>query len=555
MPQMTYTRRSFLAAAGLGAAALAVRAAARGKSPRDARPNIIVFLVDDYDKYETSICGGKVLTPNLDRLARQGVTFQNAHVTSTVCTPSRYTFLTGRYASSSHSKEFLDLFPPGTQTLPGFNVCLEEDNMNVGAVLAKNGYATGFVGKYHVGPHHKDKAAFKKLRLHDIPKNTPYSDEINKKMFANEKRLRTLVKQRGFTWAKNIYWENTKAPFQNHNPEWTIEAALEFVELHKDRPFYLHYATTLLHGPNGSWHKSLSHPKVTGEGVIDRKLSAMPPRDSVMQRIRNAGLTKNEAGYLWMDDSLGVLLDKLDKLGVAENTVILFIADHGSGNKGSLHKKRGTEVPCLMRWPAGMSKGVRCNSLIQNTDFAATWFELAQVKLPAKYRMDGVSLVPLFKAPNRSVRDYVYCEMGAARSVKTRDYSYIALRYAKEQVQAVRAGDRRTIKAAVGLSGGVARSFANHPDAFAADQLYDLKADPDAQKNLAGDPRHAKTLDKMKKSLTAALKRIPNRPFGEFAPGGNAAPGGKYDDVLAALRKAAGETKKQKKTKKTSKKP
>jgi arylsulfatase A-like enzyme len=368
-------------------------------------------------------------------------------------------------------------------------------------------------------------------------------------MFANEKRLRTLVKQRGFTWAKNIYWENTKAPFQNHNPEWTIEAALEFIELHKDRPFYLHYATTLMHGPNGSWYKSLSHPKVTGEGMIDRKLNAMPPRDTVMQRIRKAGLTENEAGYLWMDDSLGVLLDKLDKLGIAENTVVLFIADHGSDNKGSLHKKRGTEVPCLMRWPAGMAKGQRCDSLIQNTDFVPTWFELARAKPPAKYRMDGVSLVPLFKTPNRTVRDHVYCEMGAARGVKTTDYSYIALRYTKEQVEAMRAGDRRTIKAAVGLSGGVARSFTNHSDAFTADQLYDLATDPDAQKNLAGHPDHAKTLDKMKKTLAVALKQIPNRPFGEFVPGGNATPGGKYDDVFDTLRKAAGE--KKKKTRKT----
>jgi len=548
------TRREFLRFGISGGAALATSPllSAQSGPVRRGRPNIIVFLLDDYDKYEASVYGGKVLTPNLDRLAREGVTFHNAHVTSTVCTPSRYTFLTGRYASSSYVDGFLKLFPLGRQTLPGFNVGLEDDNMNVGAVLAKQGYATGFVGKYHVGPDINNEAVRAKNGLHDVPKNAPFTDEINRKMCANEKRFRTMIKQRGFTWAKNIYWSNTKAPFQMHNPEWTIEAAVEFIELHKDRPFYLHYATTLLHGPNGAWRKSLDHPKVTGEGMIDRKLTAMPPRKTVMERIDKAGLTENEAGYLWMDDSLGVLLDKLDKLGIAENTVVLFIADHGSSNKGSLYKKRGTEVPCLMRWPAGMAKGVRCDSLIQNTDFAATWFELARVNPPAKYRMDGVSLVPLFKAPSRAVRDYVYCEMGAARSVKTRDYSYIALRYTKEQVEALRAGDRRTIKAAVGLSGGVARSFANHPDAFAADQLYDLATDPEAQKNLAGHPRHAKTLDKMKKTLAAALKRIPNRPFGEFAPGGNATPGGKYDDVLATLRKAAGEKKKKKKT---SKKP
>ena len=106
-----------------------------------AQPNIIFFLVDDYDKPETSPYGGKVLTPTLDRLAREGMLFHNAYVTSTVCTPSRYTMLTGRYAGSSHSEKFLGEFPPGTQSLPAFNVALEDDNMNVGAVLARNGYA------------------------------------------------------------------------------------------------------------------------------------------------------------------------------------------------------------------------------------------------------------------------------------------------------------------------------------------------------------------------------------------------------------------------------
>ena len=85
-----------------------------------AQPNIIVFMVDDYDKYETSVYGGKVLTPHLDRLAREGITFEDAHVTSTVCTPSRYTFLTGRYAGSAYSAQFLELFPKGQQSLPGF---------------------------------------------------------------------------------------------------------------------------------------------------------------------------------------------------------------------------------------------------------------------------------------------------------------------------------------------------------------------------------------------------------------------------------------------------
>ena len=173
-----------------------------GASAKDVsaapRPNIIVFLVDDYDKPETSVYGGKVLTPNLDRLAREGMTFHNAHVTSTVCTPSRYTFLTGRYAGSSTFPTYTGLFPKGSQGLPGFNVGLEADNMNVGRVLSESGYATGFVGKYHVDVEYEGDAA-QAAGLHEVKKNASYSDRLNRYFAENEKRYREMIKQRGFT--------------------------------------------------------------------------------------------------------------------------------------------------------------------------------------------------------------------------------------------------------------------------------------------------------------------------------------------------------------------
>jgi len=503
------------------------------------RPNIIFFLLDDCDKPETSVYGGRVLTPNLDRLAKEGITFHNAHMTSTVCTPSRYTCLTGRYAGSSYSPVYLKECPPGRQGLPAFNVALEDDNMNVANILARNGYAAGFVGKYHVGPRiEKDSCA--EYGLHYIPKNSQYSDKVNRQFAENEKRFRRLIMDRGFTWARNIYWENTKAPFKGHNPEWTIDAALDFIEKHKDRPFYLHYATTLLHGPNGEWARSLEKPLVTGEGIIKKPLNVMPERSSVMKRIKKAGLTENEAGYLWMDDSLGVLLDKLDELGIAENTFVLFIADHGSEMKGSLYKSRGTEVPCIMRWPAGMKKGVHCRELIQNTDFVPTWFELAGARIPDEYRIDGLSIAPLFTNPNRPVREYVYGEMGAARSIKTRDWSYISLRYTADQIDSLRFSEKRAVKKLLGLSGGVSRGGEN-PNAFSYDQLYNLANDPRERNNLARHPAYAGKLKQMKQLLTAELKRFPKRPYGEFIPGGNAAPAGSFDDILKIMRRSTGE--------------
>jgi arylsulfatase A-like enzyme len=527
-------RREFLKTVAItfGSASFAAPSMA-AKAPR---PNIIFFLVDDYDKPETSVYGGNVLTPNLDRLAQEGITFHNAHMTSTVCTPSRYTCLTGRYAGSSYSHKYLEECPIGTQGLPAFNVALEDDNMNVGSILAKSGYATGFVGKYHVGPE-AEKDTIASLGLHYIQKNCEYSDKVNRQQNENEKKYRQLIMERGFTWAKNIYWTNVKGPFASHNPEWTIDAALEFIDEHKDGPFYLHYSTTLLHGPNGSWFKSLDKPLVTGEGIIDEPLDIMPERKTVMERIKKAGLTENEAGYLWNDDSVGMILDKLDELGIADNTIFLFIADHGSDYKGSLYKYRGTEVPCIMRWSAGMKKGVDCHELVQNTDFVPTWFELAGAKLPKKYLMDGLSIAPLFKDPKREVRDYVYNEMGPARSIKTKDFSYIALRYTTDQIETVRSGSR-AIKKLQGLSGGVSRGR-EKTSAFSCDQLYNLKTDPLEKNNLAHDPKYKAKLKEMKTLLTAELKRFPNRPFGEFIPGGNAAPMGTYDDVLKKMAEAA----------------
>ncbi len=162
------------------------------------KPNIIFFLVDDYDKPETSVYGGKVLTPNLERLARNGITFHNAHMSSTVCTPSRYTCLTGRYAGSSYSKVHMDQFPAGTQSLPAFNVALESDNMNVGQVLADNGYATGFVGKYHVGGEHFTFAEREERDLQPLKKNVEWTPELNKIKYNNEKAYRELIKKQGF---------------------------------------------------------------------------------------------------------------------------------------------------------------------------------------------------------------------------------------------------------------------------------------------------------------------------------------------------------------------
>ena len=110
-----------------------------------------MFLIDDQNPSSIAAFGGDTYTPNLDRMAEEGMKFTRAYVSSSVCTPSRYSFLTGRFAGNSHSKLYTEAVGgKENQGLPNFNVALERDKMNVGNVLREAGYTTGFVGKFHL---------------------------------------------------------------------------------------------------------------------------------------------------------------------------------------------------------------------------------------------------------------------------------------------------------------------------------------------------------------------------------------------------------------------
>ena len=505
----------------------------------DSRPNIILFLTDDQDKESIGAYGAEVLTPNLDRMAAEGMLFHNAFVSSTVCTPSRYSFLTGRYAGRSYSRMYLEACPEGQQGYPTFNVELEDDNMNVGNVLRQAGYTTGYVGKFHVGPELKRPDELSAFGL--LPVDSKDFDAAGAAFRHNERWYREYLKGKGFSWAKNIYWGNLNTPFNHHNPEWTIDAALEFIEENKDGPFYLHYCTTLVHGPDGSWRNSMDHPLVSGEGMLDQPLDVMTDRQELLDRLEAKGLDPmaGHAGYTWTDDSLGAVLKKLDELGIADNTLVVFIADHGSNMKGSLFRLDGTNVPCIMRWPRGMASGVQSDELIQNIDLAPTFFDLAGATVPSAYQIDGRSLKPLFQgdAPD-DWREHLYFEMGAARAVATKDWKYTAIRYAKENIDAIQ---RSTVvnlpknMAYIGRSGIGVRGASN-PNFFEPDQLYSVRQDPREEKNLAANPEYAEQLAAMRARLTECLKQF-DRPFGEFVSGGNAVGPGQVDKQLELVKR------------------
>jgi len=508
----------------------------------DSKPNIILFLIDDQDKSSIGAFGGETYTPALDRMAAEGMKFTQAYVSSAVCTPSRYSFLTGRYAGNSTSRRYDEACGgPGQQGNPHFNVALERDRMNVGHVLRNAGYATGFVGKFHLESEadypefHHGPDGFK-----PIPRGASPGPKMSALFAHNERVLRRQLEFLGFSWAKHVYPGNLEAPYNHHNPEWTLAAALEFVEVHKDRPFYLHYATTLLHGPGGSWRRSMDHPLVSGEGDLKEAPKVMTPRRELLRRVGEAGFNPDgdTAGEAWVDDSVGALLRKLDELGLTENTLILFAPDHGRRGKSSLFTQDGVGIPMIARWPARIPQGTTCDELVLNVDWVPTVFELAGVTPPDGYRIDGRSFLPLLEGRKEAkIRDHVYLEMGHARGIATKNWKYIAVRYPSEQIDVIKRARIEDLPRAMSFIGrlGIGTRGAERPGFWDADQLYDLRADPDERNNLAADPRHAERLRSMRATLTDELHAI-GRPFGEFVPGGNAVPPGQIDEQIALVK-------------------
>jgi len=497
-------------------------------------PNIVMFLIDDQDMDQLATYGGDTYTPNLDRMAAEGIKFNQAYVSSSVCTPSRYTFLTGRYAGSSYDDSYLSECPEGQQGNILFNMGLEPDNMNVGAVLAANGYATSFVGKYHAHGAEgagKDDEALGLQGLSRNAKDTPATSAIFRE---NELIYRKLIMERGFTWAKHIYWGNMNKPYSEHNPEWTMAAALEFIEANQRQPFYLHYCTTLLHGPNRSWSNSLDHPDVTGEGIVKADPKVMIERKRILEALNERGLDpKNHFGIAWMDANLGTLFDKHKELGIDDNTLVVFAPDHGSSDKGSLYAKNGTHIPMLMRWPAAIPAGIESDELVQNIDMVPTFFDLANARVPSGYRMDGMSLKPLLrtgKAPDGQWRESLYFEIGTARAIMTKDWKYISVRYNEDQIESIKRVDLEQLPRAMSPMNrtGIGLRGVDHPGFWSEDQLYNLSKDPNEMKNLVSSPEYAPKLRDLQQELVSVLQTF-DRPYGEFIPGGNAAAPGQLE--------------------------
>ena len=363
-------------------------------------PNIVFILADDLGWKELSCYGnGFNETPHLDRLAREGMRFTQAYAAAPVCSPYRAALLTGQHPARVGILDYLR--PNSANGLSTAHVTLPE-------VLSKNGYSTGMIGKWHLtGYEHHGAEHEVKPRDHGFAWD--FAREV--KGVGNGANFWPYVFR-----TQPISWIDIPKPRLGKN-EYLVDRmnleAVDFIERNRDRPFFLylsHYAThTILNGkPELTKKYRAKHPP--GKSTRTRCYLCQDhghPGDSLNHWAgdHNPHLA---AMLESIDDGVGMISEKLNELGLAENTIVIFSSDNGGetnvtsnaplrGGKSQLYEG-GIRVPVIVRWPGKVPAGTISNQPTVNSDFYPTLLEAVGIARPSDHAVDGVSTLANWKA-------------------------------------------------------------------------------------------------------------------------------------------------------------
>jgi arylsulfatase A-like enzyme len=443
-------RRRFLRAlGGVAAAAAGCAAGPRVGAAQDERPNIVLIFTDDQG-YQDLGCFGSpdIKTPNVDRMAAQGMKFTDFYVAAPVCSASRAALLTGCYPIRTGITGVL--FPKNKNGLT-------REKKTVAEILKGRGYATACIGKWHLGTGTQtitglpDHAEFMPTnRGFDSYYGIPYSNDM--KPTPVIRNLETVEEPANQATLTKRY----------------TEEAVRFIREHKDGPFFLYVPHTMPHVPLAASERF--------RGKSDRGLYG-----DVIEEI---------------DWSTGEILKTLRDLGLDERTLVIYTSDNGpwlskGKNGGSAKPLRdgkfttwegGFRMPCVMRWPGRIPAGTVCSETAATIDLAPTFAALAGADLPKGYEMDGENILPLMQGR-------------AGAETPHEAYFY----YRGNRMEAVRSGKWKLI-----LFQGAEKGEPGKPL-----QLYDLRADIGETTNVAGD--HPDVVNRLTALATAGVKRVGGR--------------------------------------------
>jgi len=538
------------------------------KSNQNTRPNFVFIIADDMypNMFNNLIANGEIsgttnLTPALDRLIREGVWLGNMKVVSPLCTPSRYNVLTGNFASRATNKATINTSRQnsGQRVVQWNSYIVPGQEKTMGTYFQNLGYKTGFVGKNHVI---ESLAQIGEQEEPDL--DAKISDpKIKQGLLNRYQELQKDIRSCGFDYADGLYHNNPNwsgiEMLNAHNMDWVAKKGIEFIENHQNEPFFLYFATTLTHGPVNPGDSWKSDRKLTPIGRLDDSPNVFPSYEgelgpghkkliadhpdfeptvrnyvSINRRLDENGLKgKGKENLLWLDDAVNALLNKLDETGVIDNTIIVFFNDHGQELKGTLYEK-GINTQAFMWKKGGFKAGKSIDIPLSNVDFLPTLLEIAGQTVDPNV-FDGYSFKSALDGKKYKARTAMYYELGYARAIVKDNLKYYVIRYPKwameltyeERKAMLEKQNRYKQKFGIpGLTSDPSEPFGHLvmlpggeavekiamqtvPNYADADQVYDLKKDPNELNNLIDNPRYARKIRKLKEELILKLSKLP----------------------------------------------
>jgi arylsulfatase A len=400
-----------------------------------APPNIVFILLDDFGYGDLGCYGGKdIHTPHMDRLAAEGLRFENFYSNAPVCTPTRTAFITGRwqqrtgleYAFGTSAESYVKQDGQWVKSTDYHGFGLPTSQPSVARFLKAAGYATGVFGKWHLG----------------------MKDEFNPLHHGFDEFFGELLGH--CDYYRHDYYDGTHALREglksvDHDGQYLTDMlnarAAKFVRDHAAQPFFLYVPHLAVHTPWQAPDKPET-PFVTKESMYEGT-----------REIYNAMVER-------VDQGVGMILAELEKAGIAENTLVVMSSDNGgerlSDNGPLFHHKTtlwegGIHVPCLMRWPAKLPKGQVVKQAAITMDLTATFLAAAGTQPPADYKADGINLLPILTGQAPEVERSLFWRIN--RSLRTQT--------------AIRHGKWKLLR-----------------DADTTDLLFDLDADIGERENL-----------------------------------------------------------------------
>lgn len=383
------------------------------------KPNIVFILADDLGWMDVGCYGNNYYdTPNIDKLARQGTRFTNAYAACPVCSPTRASLMTGKYPARLHLTNYIvgTREKKGSSILPAkFEHHLPLDEVTIAEQLKKAGYLTGMTGKWHLGKN-SEPCPWE-------PKDQGFDEQLG-----GRGSVRAYFYPR---WSNIGRTEMIPGDTGDYITDNMTDWSLNFLEKHQDTSFFLYHSFYPVHAP------------FEGKDSLIGKYARKDIPENRNYEPTYAAMVES------MDENVGRLLDKIEELGLEENTLVIFFSDNGGlavaeagpqptdnhplrEGKGSIYEG-GIREPLIMRWPGKIPAGQTSNKQVISNDFYPTLMEVAGLQ-PNTAAGDAVSFASFFEKQKMPQRDkplfwhyphFSNQHMAPAAAVRKGDYKLI----------------------------------------------------------------------------------------------------------------------------------